>query len=497
MKKAKIFFLGTGIFFTYLIAPAPAMDVRNAVVKIFVTSNSMDFYQPWQSKGTRPSVGSGCIISGNRILTNAHVVTDQTFIQVRKHADPRRYTARLLAIGHECDLAVLTVDDAAFFDGIEPIAFGELPHLQDTVSVLGYPTGGDKISITEGVVSRIELRPYAHSRRNLLTVQIDAAINPGNSGGPVIQNGRLVGIAMQVAAQAQNIGYIIPIPIVNHFFTDLNNGRYDGFPILGIELDGTENPALRRFYSIDNREGGVLVTRVTPFSPADGILKEGDVILALDDVPIAEDGTFVFRSDELVFLSHLITSKQINELIQVTFVRGGSEQSVSIPLHPYVGPVPNPHFYERPTYYIYGGLVFSVLSADLFDTWGDEWGRGPFSLNEYRYGTKRFNFDEKKQVVVLLSVLPDEINIGYHQHRNVVIDTVNGKKIISLEDLVMALAHADGDYTVIETESLSPIILDAQAAAESNARILARYGIPAQHSPDVTQWLAPRPNPAP
>ena len=127
---------------------AVGSELRDSVVKVFVTSNSIDFYRPWQTKGNKHSTGSGCILDGNRILTNAHVVDDHTFIQVRKNSDPKKYTAKLVAIGHDSDLALLSVDDPEFFKGTHPLNLGKLPKLQDTVSVIGYPIGGDKISIT-------------------------------------------------------------------------------------------------------------------------------------------------------------------------------------------------------------------------------------------------------------------------------------------------------------------------------------------------------------
>ena len=78
-----------------LLAPTSAYagDLRDAVVKVFTTSNQIDFQKPWQSLGSRSSTGSGCIIEGNRILTNAHVVEDATFIQVRKEASPKKKKA--------------------------------------------------------------------------------------------------------------------------------------------------------------------------------------------------------------------------------------------------------------------------------------------------------------------------------------------------------------------------------------------------------------------
>jgi S1-C subfamily serine protease len=157
-------------------------------------------------------------------------------VQVSRAYDPEKYMAYIEIVGHECDLAILRVKDKAFFEGLKPLSLGTLPKLRDDVAVYGFPTGGDKISITEGVVSRIEIQPYAHSDRNLLAVQIDAAINPGNSGGPVIQKGKIIGIAFQTNTEGENIGYMVPVPIIEHFLTDIEDGKYDGFPILRSNL---------------------------------------------------------------------------------------------------------------------------------------------------------------------------------------------------------------------------------------------------------------------
>src|SRR6185503_1712986 len=124
---------------------------------------------------------------------------------------------------------VLTVEDEHFFDNLEALEFGELPKVRSTVVTYGYPAGGEEISYTRGVVSRIELGPYSHiGNRRLLSVQTDAAINPGNSGGPVIQDDRVVGVAFQGISGLENTGFFIPPPVIRHFLEDISDGRYDG-----------------------------------------------------------------------------------------------------------------------------------------------------------------------------------------------------------------------------------------------------------------------------
>jgi hypothetical protein len=104
-------------------------------------------------------------------------------VKVKRRGDDQKFIAEVLAVGTDCDIALLTVADDTFWEGVDPLQFGPLPLLQEAVAVVGYPIGGDTISVTSGVVSRIEVTAYVHGSTELLGIQIDAAINSGNSGG--------------------------------------------------------------------------------------------------------------------------------------------------------------------------------------------------------------------------------------------------------------------------------------------------------------------------
>lgn len=454
-------------------------DLGDSVVKIFVTRNGIDFYRPWQSKGINSTGGSGFVVDGNKIVTNAHVVLDHTFVQVKKASSSRKYKAKVLVIGHDCDLALLEVEDKSFFDDVNPLKFGDLPKVQEQVTVLGFPQGGDKISLTKGVVSRIEMTAYSQSARQLLAVQIDAAINPGNSGGPVIKDGKVVGVAMQVLKSSQNIGYMIPVPVVDHFFKDVADGEYNGFPILGIDYQSTENAALRKYYGIEDNTGGVLVTHVLPYSPADGFLKENDVILSINDTDIAEDGTFLFRDNERLNLPYLITQHQIGEEIEFDIVRKKKKKKISFKLKPFHPKVPYPNHYLQPPYYIYGGLVFTVLSTDLLKSWGGNWWeKAPLEFTYHIAGAGRLNLDKKKNIVVLLNVIPDEINLGYLDSSNDVISSVNGKTFKSFNEFIDLIENNTKDYVILETMRNAKIILSTEEVKKGSVDILQRNRIP-------------------
>lgn len=154
----------------------------DSILKIFSVTSSPNYIQPWTNKPLKEVTGSGFAIKGRRVLTNAHVVADQKFVMVKKQGNAIKFQAKVEAVGHECDLAVLTIDDNRFWEGLEELEFTDVPNLQEHVTVVGYPIGGDTLSVTRGVVSRVEPQQYAHGATKLLAIQIDAAINPGNSG---------------------------------------------------------------------------------------------------------------------------------------------------------------------------------------------------------------------------------------------------------------------------------------------------------------------------
>ena len=358
--------------------------------------------------------------------------------------------------------------------------------------VIGYPQGGGKISITEGVVSRIEVTPYVQSSRRLLTVQIDAAINPGNSGGPVIQDGKLIGIAMQIFKSGDNIGYMIPVPIIEHFLKDLEDGGYEGFPMLGIDYKNTENATLREFYGITDKDGGVFVAKVLPFSPAFGNLEEGDVILEMNGVAIGEDGTFPFRGNERLSLVHLITKEHIDERIILKIMREGTVMELKVDLKYFVTMIPHPKYFKKPPYFIFGGIVFTVLSTDLIHSWGKRWWeKAPAGLVYYAIGAGRLNEEERKDVIVLLSVLPDDINVGYHGIGKDIVMRLNGEDIKSFRDFVLRINEIKNNeqYTIIETQHKSRVILDNENIDQTNEQILKRNNIPYGFSKDVARWL--------
>ena len=219
--------------------------IENSVVKIFATVRYPDPYQPWTKQSPEDITGSGVVIEGKRILTNAHVVNYASQVQIQANQAGDKISATVEAIAPGIDLAVLKLDDEKFFDTHPPLARAKtLPGIKDAVLAYGFPEGGNSLSITKGIVSRVEFTPYNFPVSGL-RIQIDAAINPGNSGGPAVVGDKMIGLTFSRLNDAENIGYIIPSEEIDLFLQDIADGHYDGKPAMYDDLQTLENPALR------------------------------------------------------------------------------------------------------------------------------------------------------------------------------------------------------------------------------------------------------------
>src|SRR5215510_998220 len=233
--------------------PKPNGPVQKSLVRITATAVEPDYRAPWNAGGLQRGVGAGFVISDKRILTNAHVVANSRYLTVERDGDPNKYPAQVQFIANDCDLALITVPAKDFFKNMLPLKLGGIPTLESTVSAYGYPIGGERMSVTTGIVSRIDFQLYTHSSVDQhLAIQISAQINPGNSGGPVMQDGKVVGVAFQGYSGdvAQGVAYKIPTPVINRFLRDISNGRYDEYPDLAITYVKLQNPAQRKYLGL-------------------------------------------------------------------------------------------------------------------------------------------------------------------------------------------------------------------------------------------------------
>jgi S1-C subfamily serine protease len=495
-KKPRRFIFVLAIFSSLILLPGLSLAAtEDAIVKIFTTAKKYNYDSPWHVAGFEQWSGSGCIIAGRRILTNAHVVSNAAYIEVLRNGDSKKYVAEVVAVAHEGDLALLKVEDDKFFAGTKPLELDGLPALLDSVVVYGFPEGGEGLSVTKGIISRIELTTYVHSWMQLLGLQIDAAINSGNSGGPVIKDGKVVGIAMQVKPDAENMGYIVPTPIIEHFLADIQDGQYDGFPDDGILFQSLENNALRATTGLPEGESGVYVNYVVPGTSADGLIFAGDVILGIDKRPVANDGSVLLRPGLRVSSDYYTTSHQVGDNTELSVWRQGSRRNIVIPLktkridYPLVK---LPEYDVDPEYYILAGLVLVPLSINHLSTWGENALKdAPTNLLKFLW-TARERADE--QVVIVSGIMNSEMTAGYGDDvTNVRIISVNGQAFASFREFTRLLDDALTKEApiVLKTEDHTVIAISPQEHRDNIKQLLERYGIEAPHRVSLGENKSP------
>jgi S1-C subfamily serine protease len=451
--------------------------IQESILKIYSFKSAPDYYSPWRLHEPAQQIGSGCVIEGKNIITNAHLVANANYIQFKFNRDPKKYDAKVMYVSHEVDLAILAPIDSSILNDIPALNVGELPNMLDEVLVYGFPVGGDVLSITKGVLSRVEYQTYTHNLSSLLAGQLDAAINPGNSGGPVIVDGEVVGIVMQKSSsnRIENIGYMIPAPVIRHFLTDIEDGKVDGVPAVGYTYQDMESPSLRGMYRMKPEHTGVLVKSINWDSPAAGLLKVGDVILEVDGYNVADDGTIEFRRDERIAYIYSYQKHQHGDTVQIKVLRKGKEKVINVRLDKYrkdFGLIPRPEYDMEPTFFIYGGMVFLPINYNYFCTWKNCDSPDRFSILIRKNPSKK-----KREYASMLRVLPAPLNKGYHGLYNIIIEKVNGKDYVDFADFYKKVVNSDSKYIVLSDDMNFQIVIDREAAIESHNDILTRYKI--------------------
>lgn len=360
---------------------------ERSVVQIYSDFFVADYDNPWRGPEASACSGSGFIIQdavGKKyIMTNAHVAENATFLQIRLANNRiKKYEAKVKCVSYQCDLALLEVDDPEFNELVDAVELGEMVSLRDRIMVVGFPMGGTEMSLSKGIVSRIQVDTYSMSEQRLLQAQVDAAINPGNSGGPVFIDNKVVGVAFQGYGGHQGLSYIIPMPIMQHFLSEaLSDKTYRGFPTIPAVTEEIENPIERDFYKMGDRSG-IRILKIDNLSDAFSKLKPDDIILAIDGLPISNEGTVDIPDiGNCIDFFHVTQSKFIGDSVRLNILRKKEdtdeveELEIDVLLDAILGDtekVSVPEHDKMPTYYINSGVCFVPLTRNYMEGNGCE-----------------------------------------------------------------------------------------------------------------------------
>jgi len=445
------------------------------------------------------------------ILTNAHVVNDYQVVYVQRQDLSRKLKAEVLYIAPDVDIAILRVIDHELWEGVNGLKLqAELPVANSMVRVAGYPLGGNAVSVTTGVVSRVIAfgyefsQPYAlNSPGSVVAVQVDAAINPGNSGGPVFnEDGAFVGLAFAGMRSADNMGFVIPLEVIKGKAADLfaagtTNSTYSGHAELGASWVDLDSPALREYMKMGDATG-IALQSIAPLGALNGTLKSGDVLLSIDGQDIAGDGTVVMpgkvaAQDVRMPFDGILTSKPEGASTKLRVLRSGEEKSEEVdvvfaPVEPRV-----PRYDTVPSYVVVGGLIFTKLTVPLYNVF--QWA-GPSEYGQQVPGTtsavlNTWRHTHGDDVVVLLDAMDAPVNAHYHFPRLSILHYLNGEPVTSLTQLTELLPSAFESPFLefsFQTNGFPTIVMNSTLASD-DSQILDENAIPAPASAELlTTW---------
>ena len=467
--------------------------IEDSVVKVFSTLRYPDLYKPWTKASPEDVTGSGVVIEGKRILTNAHMVRYASQVQIQANQAGDKIFATVEAIAPDMDLAVLKLEDEKFFDTHPPLVRAKtLPGVKDMVLAYGYPEGGNSLSITKGIVSRVEFA-YYHFPVSGLRIQIDAAINPGNSGGPAIVGDKMIGLTFSRLAEADNIGYIIPSEEIDLFLQGVARGHYDGKPAMYDMLQTLENPALRSFLKLDPSVHGMVVAK--PYQDTAAYpLKMWDVVTKIGDKPVDDQGMIKVDDELRLSFEYEIQLLAKDGKVPLTVVRQSKELPVVLPVSPDYPRLIPALGNGYPSYFIYGPLVFSEATEDYLG-----------GLARTKYGNSVLSrlgalgnplvtrmedqpqFDGERLVILAAPFFPHKLAQGYSNPMTEVVRSINGVPIKNLAHLVAILRDCKDEFVTVEFNarvSETMVFPRAEMVAATDD-ILTDNGVRAQGSADT------------
>lgn len=286
--------------------------------------------------------------------------------------------------------------------------------------------------------------------------------------------------------RAENLGYFVPPSMIQHVLTDSEDGDHDGFPDLGFRTQTLDSPSAKKAYGLSDEQNGVIVIKVFDDAPAQGVLQKNDVILQIDDFNIAEDGSIRLSQDVLTDYRHAINLHHVGDSVDITYVRQGEVRTSSLEAREALDSyslVTGEQFDKIPKYYIYGGILFVPLNMNLIKRWGNDWSRtAPVSLLQAR---NEWSSPDRRQLVVALQVMAADVNLGYHDWRNWIVEVVNGEPVRDFAHFSNLIKSNEFDNIVMENKNGYQLVINHEQAMKSEADILSRYQIPASYSANL------------
>jgi S1-C subfamily serine protease len=423
---------------------------------------------------------TGLVVPGPAILLATPSIGNHLLLEAQKRGEDLRTTARLVLSDPEGPLALLAVDDPAFWAGLEPLPIA--PHVDvegGEVTVARWLRSG-QFEQSRATLRQARAARHGLSRTSVLTFDASSSLDGAGDSEVLLKDGQVVGLA--TSKQGETLA-AIAAPVLRQFLADAANPPYRGFARAGIAWQDLTNPALRAYLGLREDESGVRLTRVLPHGSGVGVLEPGDVVLEVAGRKLDPAGQFEHETyGKLLFPILLTDGVQPGDTVRFRILRGGERRDVDVALKRMdaeADKVPPYVLGRGPDYVVAGGLVFQELTVPYLSTWGDWSRRAPTRLLVAYDREGAEPTPESPRLVLLSSVLPDPCNLGYQDLRDLLVTRVNGVPIGQLDDLRRAFESPNGAFHVVEFlpgQGPTRIVLDVAEAQAAGPRVKSLYG---------------------
>ncbi len=453
--------------------PARAEDLEKSIVQMEVTRKQYDFVQPWTRRVDQLQK-VGVVVGPREILTTADYMAELTLLRIQKGGRGKWFQGRLEWIDPHANLAIVTCEDDDFWKGLKPSKIAEVTPRSGSAQMGRWRNGAMEIRNLD--INRLTVKRGKLAAMDLLFMEVNSDVSGTGWSEPIFQNGSLVGIT---SSKEEKTATIVPAHFIRQCLAERKNWRGIGY--FAFVWQGGENPASLDYLKLPGEPRGVIVIDVPTNAATE--LKPKDLILEIDGFAIDSQGDYKDPQYGNLNLESLSTRKHwAGDDLKIKVWRDGKMRDVQyrLPKADYNTEVVPDHVFNRePEYVLLGGLLFQPLIGPYLRSWGaGDWQRrAPFRLT---YLSKKKATPEMPSAVVLSSILPDKFNLGYQDARYLVLESINGRKIRTIRDVVEARKHPkDGFHVVVfqKGDSLSRIILDATEADAATRRVSERYGI--------------------
>jgi S1-C subfamily serine protease len=461
-----------------------ANTIQKSLLQIKVTTQAPNFQFPWVPKKPNLSEINGIFVGNGKILVLASQIEYATSIEVRKFSSHSTEPALVKKIDFEANLAILMVGNSSFLDDLIPIGFEDKLDPETDTGFMQLDNSGSA-QTARGRITGIDMDTFPLSHIELPYLNVISNEKLEGNGELVTEKGKHLGILYRFQSN-KNTGRAIPGFIINQFLEHKKKGS--AFPYMGFKYKAIVDKSTKDYYGLT--QTGVMVVEITPYSGAEKVLKLEDIILEAGEFAVDSQGFFQhpdvqYGKQALSFLFH--AGKEIGykkgDKIKLKILRNKKEMIVTLPLKsfPYKAlAIPHAHHYNRnPNYTIIGGFIFTELSEFLLREWGMNWRSKVDKKLLYLLDFKKFHESgQTGKIIILVQVLPDDSNNGYHNISMEIVDSANGTKIKSIKHLHKIIESTKGEIAQINLQNRVTIGIDKINLETINEKISKKFNIP-------------------